>query len=881
MKRIFWITLSSFLFHLPCAAQDVYPDTIFQSRDQNFKIRYDTVTCLIISASKNGVVYYKKGSSDRHYAQAFMLDGYKWNSKNWDKVKFSNAVAQAKSLDGLYSSKAKQPVAQSKKPATPVPAKPALSQKKYDDYFIKKNGDTVRCNITKTDNKNIVYTRNNISATIPVQEVIHLYKDKLEKTKKTTLRYTRALEAGAYDFSNYQSMSSAGIVPNDLIKFYSKEHEYRGAGQKGSSSKEFITENKLSFGVLYSSGKVLFGDPMSLYTKMVLDTLLFKHRDIRNKIRIFTLKSSVPNAFTTNDGKIFVTVGLLARLQNEAQLAYILSHEIAHYLERHSYESYTFNINIKRKLKYMSLSKERFNSILSSKYKHSKKNELEADSIGLNYFAGSLYASTEAISAFDVLKYSDQPITDTVFNKSFFENKFYWMPISIWNDTSLSGGKEIDENDDDSRSTHPNIKTRKEKLANKKNTRNASSLKFVHSESKFEFIKKISRFELCNILLQESQYDECIYTCYYLLSKYPDNIYLEKTLAKALCAKANNFSTRPNDTILSAITGENYRKFVSAFNNLPEQDFGIIANMYLWDLHKKYPHDVEIQILTNHLPYTEKQSKSKDFLSSVQIDSIFKGQLRLENMDAESISSLSYDGFLQQLKNYGKKVFFARQLNDKNFYNSFFRLSDGYTSDNGQLDFSDRSMLVVPTIFQIDTTFSTEKVTIGHSLYSAYEKRILDFGKKKGVDYTPLSTYALDSLSLDRYNDYCTIKEILPMIMYDGNKNGKYVYYDELKALCDKYKSRYICLSNVYVCKNPFGQKLGAFLISGLAFPGFGFIPGFYILATDNHTPYYETIIYDIQTNAVYKQEIHYPGIGTIRPKVRARGLWKTTKHLF
>jgi len=46
------------------------------------------------------------------------------------------------------------------------------------------------------------------------------------------------------------------------------------------------------------------------------------------------------NAFALPDGSIFVHTGLLARVENEAQLAAILGHEVAHVTERHSAQGY-------------------------------------------------------------------------------------------------------------------------------------------------------------------------------------------------------------------------------------------------------------------------------------------------------------------------------------------------------------------------------------------------------------------------------------------------------------------------------------------------------------------------------------------------------------
>ena len=59
--------------------------------------------------------------------------------------------------------------------------------------------------------------------------------------------------------------------------------------------------------------------------------------EVRNTPFHFTvLDSPVPNAMALPGGYIYVTRGLLAHLENEAQLAMVLGHEIGHVLARHS-----------------------------------------------------------------------------------------------------------------------------------------------------------------------------------------------------------------------------------------------------------------------------------------------------------------------------------------------------------------------------------------------------------------------------------------------------------------------------------------------------------------------------------------------------------------
>ena len=51
--------------------------------------------------------------------------------------------------------------------------------------------------------------------------------------------------------------------------------------------------------------------------------------------RVYLIENDNPNAFTSGGGHIFVTTGLVARLQTEAQMAMVLSHELAHNSQAH------------------------------------------------------------------------------------------------------------------------------------------------------------------------------------------------------------------------------------------------------------------------------------------------------------------------------------------------------------------------------------------------------------------------------------------------------------------------------------------------------------------------------------------------------------------
>ena len=57
-------------------------------------------------------------------------------------------------------------------------------------------------------------------------------------------------------------------------------------------------------------------------------------------IRVYVLPSSQFGAAMTPNGMLLVYSGLLVRLENEAQLAAVLGHEVGHYVKRHTLEQW-------------------------------------------------------------------------------------------------------------------------------------------------------------------------------------------------------------------------------------------------------------------------------------------------------------------------------------------------------------------------------------------------------------------------------------------------------------------------------------------------------------------------------------------------------------
>jgi beta-barrel assembly-enhancing protease len=82
------------------------------------------------------------------------------------------------------------------------------------------------------------------------------------------------------------------------------------------------------------SGQIYGDRRATAYLQAVMDRL---YPEFKGKIHVHLYDSTQLNAFALPNGSIYFNIGLLARIGNEAQLAAVLGHEAAHFIEKHSF----------------------------------------------------------------------------------------------------------------------------------------------------------------------------------------------------------------------------------------------------------------------------------------------------------------------------------------------------------------------------------------------------------------------------------------------------------------------------------------------------------------------------------------------------------------
>ncbi|RMG67531.1 MAG: hypothetical protein D6722_12985 [Bacteroidetes bacterium] len=131
----------------------------------------------------------------------------------------------------------------------------------------------------------------------------------------------------------YVRLQSEGVLPPDFLP------EGPLGRPEGGDMAGFWTQSRYHTRQLLHSGYVVFGTDLNHYLDEITTRLLAVD-STQAPLRCYLLRSSAANAYSTPEGIILVTLGLLAQLETEAELAFILSHEIEHVRAGHARARY-------------------------------------------------------------------------------------------------------------------------------------------------------------------------------------------------------------------------------------------------------------------------------------------------------------------------------------------------------------------------------------------------------------------------------------------------------------------------------------------------------------------------------------------------------------
>lgn len=429
-----------------------------------------------------------------------------------------------------------------------------------------------------------------------------------------------------------------GFEKSKLVKFY-------------ENSNYFIQQ-------FLSGGKVLFGDEMTNYVNKVAHNLLEKsgNEALKSKFKFYVLRSNIVNAICMPDGSIFITVGLLSQMENEAQLAFVIGHEMQHFLSQHGKESF---LELEKLKAEYNRGRIDFESAVSSLSAHSREHEIESDNGGFDIFKKAGYATSEAEKMLMVLQYSHLPFDEKKIDATIFNSEHYVIPNSYFDFSDVFSSIEDDSERDDSKSSHPNIKTRITNV-NKKEEKEGVFSYFDKKE--FKYIQTKARFENQYLNILNRQFVKAVYESFLLKSKFPNNKYLDECIAKSLYAIAKQkelkISNERNDSYRQ---GNSLVLFHLFYDKFTKKEMSILAVKQLLELNDKafhvYIEDLVFDLYHNHSTVFSEFSFDSQELAK---------QAKKQTTEFQEIDSVEFLALtkIEKIKYLKKKKLFEEKVSD-------------------------------------------------------------------------------------------------------------------------------------------------------------------------------------------------------------------------
>lgn len=642
---------------------------------------------------------------------------------------------------------------------------------------------------------------------------------------------------------NYTPLKSSGQLPpvftqnirtvinkdiNDLNNSDDKDKELKST---------YITASNYQIERIIRSGNVLINDEVTKYLGKVADVILKDDPALRSQINIYTLKSSVVNAYSFDKGYIFVDIGLIAQAENEAQLAYILCHEIAHYTKKHNINSYVRE----SKIEGSGYDAKNFEDKLVEKCQYSKEVESEADVEGFKLFEKTKYNVKQAEKAFDMLQYARLPFELVEFKKTFFETNGYIIPQKYFlKEVSPITNRSYE---DDSKSTHPNTANRKLAIAELVRQNNSTErINAIVGKEEFEYIRDLSRMEICRLYLKYRDYPNALYSAYILHQKYPANEYVNEIMSKCVYAIAlyNNGLLKYDDAsyfkdgVLASTEIEGYPQQVYFFINImPNTDWTIMSLNYVYRQHKKFPENKNIARYSDSLFKLMKKIDwgITDFTRTTKKE----GDKLPEDTVKEPVSKTDLINSLQKKTQtvddsvYYKNVFVDLFMNDEEFNKKFpasapvnvVAVNKGYgifernqekQKGSGDLKLS-KALLLEPFYLKIDETQKEKYQYVdSDTKQEDFINVVNNSAKQLNFELITIDPGLMNASDVEKINDYSVINDWLSE-KFDTRQNKSNIFNtNDVDNLIEKYGTRYVLKTGMVSFKSSDVRKSTYFL---------------------------------------------------------------------
>lgn len=352
------------------------------------------------------------------------------------------------------------------------------------------------------------------------------------------LSYFGTCQAQSYEFS--YSPKSIDSLDNYLTKITNNKINEFGVNQR-KKVKEILLERKVSFLKNVKDSTFIFDPTLTGFLQEIVAEIYRSNPQIDTKDFYFLInKSLIPNAACYGNGIFSINLGLFTLIENNDEMAFIICHELAHHILKHTdktLEEYIKTFSSK-------VVKQQLNSAFNKKYgrrsavtlllkdlnfnfmKRSRSSETQADSLGFTLFKNTKFNKQASLNILKKLELTDGIIFNNPINlKQNFNYKEYpFKDVWIENEDKMFDTTESSNDftlDKDSLKTHPDIPFRINNILQNYNITATNS-----NDNKIALIKQKTVDNSIKIFLDTSKLD---FALYQLLALHEKNELDQKT----------------------------------------------------------------------------------------------------------------------------------------------------------------------------------------------------------------------------------------------------------------------------------------------------------------------------------------------------------------
>lgn len=355
---------------------------------------------------------------------------------------------------------------------------------------------------------------------------------------------------------------------------------------------------------LFNDDKIIVSSGLNTYVNKILTTLCASNPELPRDISLYIERNNVANATSYGEGTIIISLALLARLETEQQLAFVISHELAHYFLRHTkvalyhYADLNFDKELNREARNIRKSqygnytrmRELMNGIELGENRHSRAKEFEADQTGLTFFLNSGYADAVApVRTMQILDSVDHEIyqrnldIEKHFNFKEFPFKASWINYKrpdMW---------QVKKDESDTTKTHPSCLKRAAALSRYLTLRQIPVDTTLRVG--YESVRKQASIELIESNYHFKKYGRALFDALVLSEQYPNDAWLHAMIGKSMYQLYVAQSTHQLSASLDQpgrMHDENYDRFLNFVHQLRLGELENLAYQYVVNQKEEY-----------------------------------------------------------------------------------------------------------------------------------------------------------------------------------------------------------------------------------------------------------------------------------------------------